>query len=313
MQTINVAFPIKQNKILEGPVVLALGFFDGVHLGHQRLIRKAREAADQKQIPLMVMTFSQHPRVYFAGQENFEYLTTLEEKAACMAELGVDYLTVFDFAEGVGALSPKDFVDQVIVELHAQVVVAGFDYTYGSGKLADMAHLPDYAEKRFEIIEIPEQEFAGRKIGSTLIRDYLDEGKVDEANQLLGYPYAISGKVVPGKQRGRQMGFRTANLDYPAKKILPGIGVYSTKIKVRGVWYEAMTSVGYNVTFGAEKKIFIETNIFDFDADIYGDEITVAWYHYLRGEEMFDSMDGLIDQLHLDQKHTKDYFKNSSN
>lgn len=308
MQILKIDFPITNNFLHNQPVVLALGFFDGVHLGHQELIKEAKNAAEKAKLPLMVMTFSEHPRVYFAKQNEFKYLTTITEKADILAKLGVDYLAVFDFDHGLGELDPKSFVEQVIIRLNAKIVVAGFDYTYGPASIANMANLPKFAAGKFKIIEVPEQIIAGVKIGSTTIRSFIETGNVAEANKMLGYPYQISGKVIYGKQRGRQMGFRTANLEYPTDKVLPAIGVYATKLKVNGKWYEAMTSVGHNVTFESDRKLFIETNIFNFDENIYDKTITIAWYEYLRGEIKFNSPEELMNQLQNDKKETKAYF-----
>lgn len=310
MKVIDVEFPFAKNLITTKQVVLVLGFFDGVHLGHQRLIAAGLKEAKSRNLPLMVMTFDKHPRVVYAHETNFAYLTTIPEKAAVMAKLGVDYLAVFKFNAQLAHLAPQDFVDQVILGLNAAVVVAGFDYTYGDKNIANMRHLPEFSHGRFDIVELPEQVFAGRKIGSTIIRQDLLNGDVTEANQLLGYPYSITGKVVTGKQRGRTIGFRTANLALPEHKLIPGIGVYATKLLVHGQWHEAMTSIGYNITFNDTQQIFIETNIFDFDEDIYGETITVAWYKFLRGEKKLAGLAGLKEQLKKDEQATRAYFNN---
>lgn len=307
MKITEINYPFEnQNK---EEIVLVLGFFDGVHKGHQELLKTGRKKADELKMPLVVMTFDQHPRVIYANDQDFKYLTTIKEKSEVMATFGVDELVIFNFNEQLAKLSPEDFVDHVLCELHAKVVVAGFDYTYGKKSVANMENLPKFANGRFEVIQVPEQKVNGKKIGSTAIRDALETGNIELANYLLGHPYQMSGKVVPGKQRGRQLGFRTANLEFNPDKIVPKIGVYATKLKVHGKWYEAMTSVGYNVTFENDRKIFIETNIFDFDQDIYGEEITVAWYKYLRGEEKFDNVNQLIEQLNEDKKETLNFFK----
>lgn len=310
MKVIDVEFPFAKNLITTSQVVLVLGFFDGVHIGHQRLIEAGRKEADKRNLPLMVMTFDKHPRVIYAGESDFLYLTTIPEKAQVMEQHGVDYLAVFKFNEKLAHLAPQRFVDEVILGLNAAVVVAGFDYTYGDKKVANMEKLPEFGRGRFDIVELPEQIFGGRKIGSTTIRNDLLAGNVTEANDLLGYPYSITGKVVPGKQRGRTIGFRTANLEFPDHKLIPAIGVYATKLLVHGKWHEAMTSIGYNVTFNDTKRIFIETNIFDFDEEIYGETITVAWYKFLRGEEKFAGLEELKEQLVRDEQETRAYFSN---
>lgn len=307
MKITEINYPFENRKPQQ--IVLVLGFFDGVHKGHQQLLKAGRKKADELGLPLIVMTFDQHPRIIYAHDQDFRYLTTILEKADVMSEFGVDELLVFNFNKQLEHLGPEEFVDSVLCKLNAKVVVAGFDYTYGKKDIANMENLPKFAAGRFDVIQIPEQKVNGKKIGSTAIRDALESGEIELANQLLGHPYLMSGKVVPGKQRGRKLGFRTANLAFNPDKIVPKIGVYATKLKVHDQWYEAMTSVGYNVMFEDQKQIFIETNIFDFDEDIYGEEITLAWYKYLRGEENFANVDELINQLNDDKKETLKFFK----
>lgn len=308
MKIIEVEFPFAKNLITTKPIVLVLGFFDGVHRGHQELLKKGQEIAQQQDLPLVVMTFDQHPRVIYAHDQHFKYLTTIAEKAQIMAQYGVDYLTVFKFNQELQTLPPERFVNEVIKQLNTKYVVAGFDYTYGPKDVANMQNLPRFAQGDFEVISVPKQTLANEKIGSTRIRTAIETGDLTTATALLGHPYTMTGKVVPGKQRGRQLGFRTANLAYLPDKVLPKVGVYATKLKVKGKWHEAMTSVGYNVTFNDEQQIFIETNIFDFDEDIYGQEITVAWYKYLRGEIKFNNVENLVKQLKQDETDVRNYF-----
>lgn len=307
MKVINTSYPIKE-PLTKSKVVLALGFFDGVHIGHQKLIKEAKAIADEKDLPLMVMTFDRHPKEVYAGVKNFDYLTSPSEKAYEMAKIGVDYLVMIKFTKEFSKLPPQVFVDDIIVKLRADTVVAGFDYSYGPKDVANMENLPKFANGRFEIKVIPKQIFGGKKIGSTEIRMAIKDGNLLLAEELLGHPYATTGKVVHGFRNGHKLGYPTANLQLEAPKVLPKIGVYATMTRVGDTWYESMTSVGYNVMFNDEKQIFIESNLFDFDQDIYGQEITIAWYKYLRDEMKFDDLDGLIDQLAKDRKATEAYF-----
>ncbi len=307
MKIIHLTYPVKEN-ILNSKVVLALGFFDGVHLGHQRLITRAREIANQKNLPVIVMTFDRHPKEIYADKKNFKYLETLDEKADKMAKLGVDYLAVMPFTNDFSQISAQKFVDNVIVKLNADTVVAGFDYTYGPKNIANMDNLPNFAKGRFNIVVIPKQIFDGKKIGSTEIRQAIKDGKMELAYELMGHHYVMSGIVGHGKRNGHKLGFPTANLDWANHKVIPKIGVYATKTKVNGKWHESMTSVGYNVTIGQNKRIYIESNIFDFDEDIYGKPIEIKWYKYTRGEIKFAGLDELREQLEKDQNEIKAYF-----
>lgn len=311
MQIIHLTYPIT-HKITDCKVVLALGFFDGVHLGHQHLIRRAKEEAQKQQLPLMVMTFDRHPSEIYAGKTDFRYIDSLEEKAAKMQALGVNYLVVAHFTEGFSHLSGQEFVDQVIIKLQATVVVAGFDYTYGPKEIANMANLPKFAAGRFKIVTISKQTFQGKKIGSTEIRQAIQAGKMDLATELLGRHYLMSGVVEHGKRNGHRLGFPTANLKVNPKKVIPKIGVYATKTLVNGHWYDSMTSVGYNVSIDQERKIYIESNLFDFDQNIYGQKIVIKWYQYTRGEIKFNSLTELKHQLERDQQQIKAYFAQQS-
>ena len=307
MEIIHLSYPIKIK--FTKPCVLALGFFDGVHHGHQHLIKVAKKEAVKTNLPLMVMTFDRHPSEVYEGNNKFEYLDTVEEKAAKMTKLGVDYLVVMKFTKDFSKISGQEFVDNVIVKLNAQTVVAGFDYTYGPKEIANMSHLPGFARGRFKIVSVPEQVVNGKKISSTKVRKLISEGKMDQVSDLLGHHHIMSGVVIHGLRNGHKLGFPTANLKWEEKKIIPKIGVYATKTKVNDKWYNSMTSVGYNVTIGEGKQIYIESHIFDFDEDIYDQPIEIKWYKYMRGEIKFKNLDELKRQLEKDETTIKSYFK----
>lgn len=311
MKIIHLTYPVKENTI-SSKTVLALGFFDGVHLGHQRLINKAKEISDQKKLPLIVLTFDRHPKEIYAAKKDFKYLETLYEKADKMAELGVDYLAVMPFTKEFSQVKAQDFVDNVIIKLNADTLVAGFDYTYGAKEIANMKNLPKFSKGRFEIVVIPEQILNGKKIGSTEIRQAIKDGKMDLAYQLMGHHYVMSGTVGHGKRNGHKLGFPTANLVWADHKVVPKIGVYATKTQVNGKWYESMTSVGYNITIGRPEQIFIESHIFDFEQDIYDQPIKIKWYKYTRGEIKFKNLDELKKQLEKDEIEIKKYFDQNS-
>lgn len=312
MEIIHLSYPITK-ELTHTHVVLALGFFDGVHIGHQKLIKRAQEVAKKKQLPLMVLTFDRHPKEIYLGRTDFEYLDNLSEKAKKMEKLGVDYLAVAPFTEGFSKLSPQEFVDQVIIKLKADTVVAGFDYTYGPKDIANMENLPYFAKNRFEIVILPEQTSGGSKIGSTAIRQAIRDGNLELATNLLGSHYIMSGIVGHGLRNGHKLGFPTVNLILNGRKVIPKIGVYATRTLVHGKWYDSMTSVGYNVTIQASKKIYIESYLFDFNEDIYDEEISIEWYHYTRGEIKFASLDELKRQLIKDEKEIRNYFDNIKN
>lgn len=307
MHIVNLTYPVEE-EITASKVVLALGFFDGVHKGHQHLISVAKRIADQKDLPLMVMTFDRHPSEVYANNDKFIYIDNLAEKEEKMAKLGVDYLCVLKFTKNFSQIPAQAFVDHVLVRLKADTVVAGFDYTYGPKDVANMVNLPKFAKGRFDIVKVPKQTFEGKKIGSTEIRQAITNGNMELVYDLLGNHYVMSGTVAHGKRNGHKLGFPTANLAWHDHKAIPKIGVYATQTWVDGKWYNSMTSVGYNVTIDQERKIYIESNIFDFNENIYDQPIKIKWYKYTRGEIKFDSLAALKTQLEHDQKEIKAYF-----
>lgn len=310
MEIIKIRHPYQKEQLPKEDVVLVLGFFDGVHKGHQKVIGTGRQIANQKNLKLAVMTFNQHPSIVFKKPvgEHMKYLTSIEQKERLMAEMQVDYLYEIEFTSDFASLAPQAFVDQYIVGLNAKVAVSGFDYTYGPKDIADVAHLPEYAKDRFEIVTVPKETEDGHKISSTYIRQQLDEGNLEEANKMLGYVYEIEGTVVHGDARGRTLGFPTANIKVKSSVRLPKEGVYVSELQVGDTWYPAMSSIGHNDTFGAGRELTVEVFILNFDQDIYGEAVRVRWHHYLREQVAFNGADALVKQLKEDEEATRNYF-----
>ncbi|MGN1280011.1 MAG: riboflavin kinase, partial [Limosilactobacillus sp.] len=225
MQVIKVHHPLDKKIVPAGPVVLAMGFFDGVHRGHQEVIRQAKRIAEQRGLPLAVLTYSHAPGVVYRQYPGgFKYLSTTSRKLELLEQLGVDLVYLTSFTSGFASLPPQDFVDQYLVAFHSQVVVAGFDHTYGPAKIASMDQLPDYAQGRFAVVAVPKFAVAGSaaKVGSRTIRQLIDQGQVAAANQELGYYYQTTGLIVHGLARGRTLGFPTINVETPTPERLPG-------------------------------------------------------------------------------------------
>ncbi|MFL2106392.1 riboflavin biosynthesis protein RibF [Desemzia sp. FAM 23991] len=311
MEIIKIHHPYQKETIPTKPVVLALGFFDGVHKGHRTVISRAKKMAEEKNVELALMTFNQHPSIVFKkiNPEAITYLSTTERKEEFMAELGVDYLYEVDFTSSFAALTPQDFVDQYIIGLHAVTVVAGFDYTYGKKEIASMEHLPGYAKGKFDVVEVGKVTGDGEKISSTRIRKALVDGDIAEANDMLGYIYQTPGIVIHGDARGRLLGYPTANIDTDSGIGLPKVGVYAVRIKIGKTWHEGMASIGYNITFEANRQLSVEVNIFDFNSAIYGEKVSVEWHEYIREEKKFPSVEALIAQLAQDEIDVRNYFK----
>lgn len=312
MQVIELTYPYAQEQIIEQDIVLALGFFDGLHRGHQKLIETAKHIAKQQGYLLAVMSFHQHPSVVLQNlpEQEVTYLSSLERKTALLEQMGVDVFYVVEFTREFSSLLPQQFVDEFIVGLHAKVVVAGFDYTYGKPSIASMKQLHQYAKERFAIVCIPEQKENDEKISSTAIREALLNGNMQQANHLLGYAYQTQGTVVHGYKRGSKLlGYPTANVEVADAILLPKVGVYAVRMLVHQQWYQGMASIGYNPTFGGEEHPVVEVNVFDFDEEIYEEEVVVEWRHYLRDEMKFDTVEALVVQLGEDKEQTLAFFE----
>lgn len=312
MKIVKLKEPYDKNAIVDSPIVLALGFFDGVHRGHQEVIKRAIEKGKSLGVKVTVMTFDRHPKIIFQNidGEKFKYLTMLDEKLEHFKNLGVDIAYVVKFDENLAYLSPQDFIDKYVVGLHAICVVAGQDYTYGKHDIANMDTISDFAKGRFEIITVDHLQRNNQKISSTQIRKDLDSGNVEAANLLLGYQYENHGTVEHGFKRGRKIGFPTLNVSIPKNERILGEGVYAVKVKIDkdNSWYEGMASIGHNETFGDDLEKTVEINLFNFDKSVYGEKVIVKWYKFLREMVKFDSVEELIDQLNKDKRDTEVFF-----
>ncbi|MBG9985303.1 riboflavin biosynthesis protein RibF [Facklamia sp. DSM 111018] len=316
MKIINLKHPYSKEEIINKELVLALGFFDGVHRGHQEVIKTAVELANERGFFSAVLTFNHTPRLVYEKihPQRYTYLSIYKRKMELLKNLGIDYVYISEFTYAFGHQSPQEFVDNYIVGLGAKVVVAGFDYTYGPKDMANMDTLVNHAKDRFEIIKIPKQVVNNDKIASTSIRQYLHLGQLEKANKELGYIYQTHGIVINGLKRGStKLGYPTANIASDWEQTLPGIGVYVVEFWVQGNWYYGMASIGYNITFDDVEDLSVEVYILDFDKMIYGESVKIKWHHYLRGEEKFPSIEKLISQLDQDLIDTRNYFKEKIN
>mgnify|MGYP004528911411 CR=1 FL=1 len=306
MQVIYLRHPYRPEQIPDGPVVLAMGFFDGVHIGHQTVIERARKLANERGVKLAVLTYTHHPSiVYKTSVDSFRYLSTFDRKLELLDQLGVDIVYGISFTSQLSAVVPQEFVDDYMVGLHAVAVVAGFDHTYGKKAIAGMAQLPAYAKGRFDVVEVKQVAIDQAKDSSTRIRQLIDDGQLAQANELLGYTYQTTGIIVHGEARGRTLGYPTANVDPTASERVPGIGIYAVWLQIGQRWYPGMASIGRNETFGEHRPVTIEINLLDFNQEVYGEEVKVAWGAYLRGQVKFDGADALVRQLDQDAADTR--------
>ncbi|GLC87354.1 riboflavin biosynthesis protein RibF [Lysinibacillus piscis] len=316
MEVIHLKYPHQlQQKEGMQPYSLALGFFDGVHKGHQAVIKAAKKEGERLQIPTAVMTFDPHPSVVLGGRnEKVFYITLLQQKLTLCEELGVDTMFVVHFTSDFAKLSPAAFIDTFIRNLNIRHVTAGFDFSFGAfgqGTMEDMYRL---SQGDYGVTVVDKQTDQEEKISSTRIRQLLQEGAMEEVRRLLGRPFDITGIVVHGDKRGRTIGFPTANVQALEGTYIPASGVYAVRLRVQNHWYDGVCNVGYKPTFKDpnDKQLSIEVHILDFDKNIYGEEVQVAWYKRIRSEQKFDGIESLKTQIEKDKQAAIHYFKDFS-
>ncbi|HAX72609.1 MAG TPA: bifunctional riboflavin kinase/FMN adenylyltransferase [Firmicutes bacterium] len=292
---------------LDTPLSIALGYFDGLHLAHQEVIERAVAYGRKHNLKSAVMTFSPNPNVVLKKLESDHLLTPPTEKVRLLETLGVDYLVILPFDETLAQLSATDFVQKYLIDLGVLHVATGFDFRFGRMGEGDTTFLQQYPNS-FTMSVIEKRELHDEKIGATQIKNYLSNGMIEKVNLMLGRPYRITGKVVTGAQKGRTIGFPTANLALEAPYVIPKKGVYAVKVWIDNHEYMGMCNIGHNPTFNFNNDISIEVHVLEFEGDLYGQTLQLDFYHYLRTEKKFPSIDVLMEQLHNDKKEVKSYF-----
>jgi len=286
----------------ETNLALCLGFFDGLHLAHIELLKRTILEGKKRGIQTGMMTFSTHI-LSFIYNSPFEYLSSIIDKTKEAEKLGFDYFYVLEVTDDLVSLDAKDFIHQFLVK--QKLIVVGFDYTYGKYGKGDVTLLTK--QKEFETIIVSEMVYDQKKIGSTHIRQLIKEGNVTLASVLLGRPYSIYGKVVPGKNRGKSLGFPTANIKNLGY-LQPLSGVYIVNVIVNHKIHHGLANIGDNPTFD-DTGVTLEVYIFDFEQDIYGSNIKLCFLQYLREEVKFSSKQELIDQMVEDEVITRSWFE----
>ena len=286
---------------LTNEYVVAIGFFDGLHLGHQKLIEEVKRVSKAKGYKSAVMTFDQHPLVVLRGEER-RYLTSSRDRNQILQHLGIDTLFVIHFSKEVASLSPEDFINKYIIGLHVAHVVVGFDFHFGDKNSGDVHSLENHS---FKLSIMPPVMYDDQvKVSSTLIKKLLHSGHVRDANRLLTRDYAITGEVIHGKARGRLIGFPTANVAI-GKYCYLAKGVYGVEVEVKGQRYKGMANIGMNPTFNDIFEMSLEIYIFDFHQDIYGEEMQVFFKFFERPEERFNDVDDLIKEMQHDEAYIR--------
>jgi len=290
---------------------VALGNFDGLHIGHQTLIVNLVEICKKKQLKSVVYTFRNHPKSLTDKNHQFKKIFSSEKKFNLLRELGVDYICYIEFNEEQRTLMPEQFIQKILKEkLNMGHAVVGFDYRFGYGAQGDIHLLKEFQEKySYGLTVIEPVKIQDEVISSTSIRNFIREGNFQKANLFLGRHHSISGTVIKGKGLGKKFGIPTANISVESDLILPSYGVYFTKCIVENTIYCGITNVGNNPTVaGNENAVNIETHIFDFDKDIYGKEIEIFFYQKCRDEKKYSSVDSLVKQVKQDMVSAKKFF-----
>lgn len=294
--------------------VATIGFFDGVHRGHQFLIRHLVEAARNEGMESTIITFDEHPRKVLQSDYQPEMLSTLDSKLLLLSKTEVDNTVVLHFDKTMASLSAREFMQQVLHDhLHVRKLFIGYDHRFGHGRKETFEDYVKYG-KELGIEVVRNQAFTLNDIhvSSSVIRSFLREGEVEMANQCLGYPYTIIGKVVSGFHEGRKLGFPTANLDISHfGQMIPATGVYAVRVRLENSveMKRGMMNVGTRPTFNG-KRITLETHIFNFDGDIYDQLLLVSFAHRIRGERKFESPKELAEQLKEDEETVLELFAN---
>ncbi len=291
--------------------VLTVGTFDGVHQGHitilNQVVAKAAEVGGES----VLVTFDPHPRKFLFPHQPLGLITPLESKIELVTETGIDHVVVVPFNTDFSRLTAKGYIEKFLVaNFHPKVIILGYDHRFGHDRLGDIHMLRHYQPTyQYELVEIPAQLIDAAAVSSTRIRNAIKDGRIEEANTMLGRNYSIKGSVVKGRQLGRTIGFPTANLT-PADESqkLPGNGVYVIACTYNDMIYMGMANIGYAPTVTEKKEIKIEANLFDFDFDIYGEHIEIAFLKKIRNEEKFQSLDHLKARLALDKEEALSYF-----
>lgn len=281
---------------------ITIGSFDGVHLGHQQIIKQITAGAHQAGVPAVVLTFYPHPSVVLRGPRSSFYLTMPEEKAAILGSLGVDVVITYPFDRQVASTSPRDFIHTLHQHLQFQQLWVGYDFALGRDRAGDIPHLRTLGEEfGYQVQVVKAVQADEETVSSSRIRRHLESGEIATANHLLGRPFAITGKVIPGDGRGKTIGVPTANIETSPEKAIPQAGVYACWTIWKGKTYPAVTNVGVRPTFETEPvPPRVEAHIMDFSHDLYGDEITLEFIARLRPERRFENIDALVAQIRQD-------------
>lgn len=291
---------------------ITVGTFDGVHIGHKKILNRVVSLAKKNKLTPTVLTLFPHPRMVLQKADDIKLLNTIQERIEILKNCGIEDVIVKEFNQDFANLSAEDYVKKVLVdELNTKQIVIGYDHHFGKNRSANIKDLKKFAELYdFKVEEISAQDIEDVTVSSTKIRNALDSGKVSIANSYLGYNYFINGEVVKGRGLGRTLDFPTANIQIKETyKLIPADGVYVVKSTFESTTIYGMMNIGTNPTVDGKKRS-IEVNFFNFNKDIYGETLRIEFLKWIRSEQKFENLDALKSQLNSDMKTAKDVIKN---
>lgn len=309
MKTHHKASSFKANR----KTAVTIGTFDGVHLGHRKIIQRLTNIAVQKNLDSVLLTFFPHPRMVLQQSKDLKLINTIEEKKQLLQKTGLNHLIIEPFTLEFSRLTAHEYVKEFLINhLNAAVVIVGYDHRFGRNRKANIENLKKFSkEYNFEVIEISKQDIDDVAISSTKIRNAIQSGEIDLANKYLTKPFLLSGNVVKGKQLGKSLGYPTANLhineDY---KVLPKEGVYVVKAKIDKKWYFGMMNIGHNPTVSESGQTTIETYFFDFEGDLYDKPLQIQMLKRIRDEKKFDTVESLISAMKSDEVFSRKFIEN---
>ena len=290
--------------------IVTIGTFDGVHLGHQAILKDMVKTAKEIGGETVVITFFPHPRqVLNINAANLRFITTQEEKLKLLEKSGIDNVVVVNFTKEFSRVSSEDFIrDYIIEHINPVKLVIGYDHHFGNNRMGDFNLLNEMQNKyNFQVQRIEAHDVENIAVSSTKIRHSLQQGDIERANALLGYHFSYIGKVVSGNKIGRELGYRTANINLEKEfRLIETSGVYATYVDYEGKEYKSMTYIGKKPTVNNDEIENIEVHLFDFDGDLYDKEIKVRFVKRVRGEQKFESLDALKKQIQIDEKNIKE-------
>jgi riboflavin kinase/FMN adenylyltransferase len=295
-------------SIVDSATAVTIGMFDGLHLGHLKVIQGCLDVSKQHNLKSCVITFSNHPADHFTGKRN-ELLMPMQEKIQAFELIGIDYLIILPFDSYIVELPAYNFIqDQLINRLKAQKVVLGYDNHFGKNREGSISYIQAHFKAQIEAISIDVARVDDIIVSSSQIKKYLSEGDVIKAKSMLDSPYSVSGLVVHGNQNGRKIGFPTANMALNAdNKFIPQLGVYLCRVQLKEGTFFGLTNMGYRPTLNKDDGIHIETHILNFEGDIYGQAIEIQFIEKIRSEMRFDSFDELKNQIAADLTWANQY------